>query len=76
MEVKVNITMEQSRLMIENAIRNFPESVPRNIKSVLEFIIKSTTDNDRRQRLRAQADDLSLDELDALLNNEAILLHQ
>lgn len=70
MEIIVYMTEEQAQLLIENAYRNFPPDVEKTPQAILEFIINSTTNSDKRKKLQDKFDKKSNTELEAIFKDK------
>ena len=67
-KIDVNLTEEEEKLIIENAIRNFEPTVQKTIEGIVNYILKSTATRDKRQQLLAKVETISNEELEVLLS--------
>jgi len=66
-QVTLDLTDEQIKLMQEHAIRNLPPGASTDIKSYLEFIVKSTTASLKREKIQAEIDQMTPEEVEAAI---------
>jgi len=66
-QVILDLTDEQIRLMEEHAVRNLPPGQSTDVKSYLEFIVRSTTTNLRREKIQAVIDQMAPEEIEAAI---------
>ena len=70
MDITITMTDEEAEEFIDMAYKQFPEDVVKQPKEILEFIIKSNTQHNKRDKLQKKFDKLTNKELDVLLANK------
>jgi hypothetical protein len=68
MDITITITDEQAKLLQEHAIRNMPPGTPTDPQRFIEYVIHSTCNNLKREKIQAEMDTLTPDELEQALN--------